>query len=736
MNQKDKNDPEIEDSGLEIEFEVTSDNQGVTTATNSIENEPGEDIEDSGLELGVSGETEAQEITTIEDEEGENIEDSGLALGVAGDVQEQEVTPIEEEKGEEIDDSGLELGASGELEGVQDVPIEEQEGEDIEDSGLEMNFEKEAIGDDEPEFDPNRYPQLFGNYLVLDHLIDGGMAKICRARHVNEKYKDVAKVVAIKMVKEEFSHDPSYKMMFSHEIKVSFGLDHPNIPRLYDYGMIQQQLFVSMEYLDGKDLNQIVRKLNHIKKFLPVPASVYIIAKACEGLHYAHNYVDKETDKEYKIIHRDISPHNIMLTADGLVKVIDFGIARTEIDEDEEEEGTIKGKISYLAPEYLLGNKIDHRYDQFQLGLTLWELLTGRRVFIAENDIATLKQVLDCYVASPTLLNKNVPKALSNIVLKSLSKNPEDRYSSMQEFNKVLVKFLKKTYPNFNFSSLRRVCQKLFKEEMIKDQQIVDAYQTMDVRTQVKNLLTARKQEFAWSDQKNFFDFGIQENTYMNNNVDEELQLDFAKIEEIRKAARMKALGRKKRLLELVKKYEAEQGLEQSKFEKLEEAAKPLLRYVIYGVIILLIGGMVYFHDILAKKILLIDKIGLVARRNLNRVVGIWEGFAIEHAEDLDYVGDFVRWVDKDIQEKAWQYIERKMAQSPKDVIGISSQKLQTLAPKNYKQTKQEYINFTPPTLLEDYSKQKNYELEVIKARSVNQRKLIKDHVFVDKSFE
>ena len=154
------------------------------------------------------------------------------------------------------------------------------------------------------------------------------------------------KVVAIKMVQPQFSKDESFKIMFMDEIGITFDLIHPNIVQTYDYGVHQDQLYVAMEYCDGRNLKEYLDKLKERKFVFPVEISVYIITQVCQGLHYAHTYTNKLTGKSANIIHRDISPHNIMLTFDGSIKVIDFGIAKSNTNSEATQAGTIK--VSFL----------------------------------------------------------------------------------------------------------------------------------------------------------------------------------------------------------------------------------------------------------------------------------------------------------------------------------------------------------------------------------------------------
>jgi len=315
----------------------------------------------------------------------------------------------------------------------------------------------------------NKYPQIHGNYFLLDHLVDGGMAKICRARYLGEG-DQVDKMVVIKMVQEKFSSDPDFTAMFIDEIKVSFGLQHPNISTTYDYGKIGKNLFVAMEYIHGKDLNKIIQTFKSQKKAMPIPMAIWIASKMCEGLHYAHNFTNKLTGENYNIVHRDISPHNVMISYEGYIKVIDFGIAKASTNQQEEQQGTIKGKINYFAPEYLEGKPINHTYDQFAVGLTLWEMLTGKRTFSGENQINTLKLILACVPENASKYNKAVKKELDVIVNKALSRDPKDRYENLMAMNKDLLKLLYSQFSDFHETDIVEMMKEMFSEDLQEDE--------------------------------------------------------------------------------------------------------------------------------------------------------------------------------------------------------------------------------------------------------------------------
>lgn len=327
--------------------------------------------------------------------------------------------------------------------------------------------------------------QRFGKYLILDHLVDGGMAKICRARYLGEQAN---KMVAVKMVQPQFSNDEAFVRMFQDELNITFGMLHPNIMQVYDYGKVNGQLYTAMEYIHGANLKQYLDRLKEKKVVFPVEVSTYIISQVCLGLHYAHTFTDKLTGKPYNIVHRDISPHNIMLTYDGAVKVIDFGIAKANTNSEATQAGTIKGKLSYLAPEYLDGLELDARYDEFAVGITLWEMLCSRKLFQASNDLAVLKQIQACKIIAPSEINPHVPKELDVIVMKALSKDRSHRYENLDQLNRALIRFLYSTYPEFNASDLKTFANNLFKPEIGKDEERFVDYGKIDILPYIEDL--------------------------------------------------------------------------------------------------------------------------------------------------------------------------------------------------------------------------------------------------------
>jgi serine/threonine protein kinase len=332
----------------------------------------------------------------------------------------------------------------------------------------------------------------FGRYLILDHITDGGMAKIFRARFLAEK---ADKIVAIKMVQPQFSEDKNFQEMFETELKLAFALHHPNICQTYDYGKYRGTWYTAMEYVDGKNVKQFHDRLKKRNEAFPIHLAIYIVSQVCQGLYYAHTFTDKLSGEHYKIIHRDISPHNIMITYDGAVKVIDFGIAKTDVKQDNTQAGTIKGKLSYLAPEYIENQELDQRYDMFAVGITFWEMLCGRKLFTSSSDMGVIKQIQECKIPAPSSINPTIPRELDAIVLKALSRDRDLRYKDMYAFSKVLLKFLYRHFPDFNPIDLAEFSRDIFSEEIRKDREKLLEFGKMDISPYINDLMSESVQE-------------------------------------------------------------------------------------------------------------------------------------------------------------------------------------------------------------------------------------------------
>ncbi len=309
----------------------------------------------------------------------------------------------------------------------------------------------------------------FGKYFLLDELAQGGMAEIYRARQ--KATEGLGRIVVIKRIQAGFDGNHEFIKMFKDEINVSMGFNHPNVVQLFDFGEEQNQLFIAMEFVDGRNVRQFLNKFNERKEPFPIELAVHIVEQAAAGLHYAHSYRDKISGQLLNIVHRDISPQNILISYDGGIKVIDFGIAKATTNSEATRAGVIKGKPSYLSPEQISGEVLDGRSDLFALGIVLWEVLVGKKLFQGENDLAILKMIESCntHVKPPSQFNPRVPKELDMIVLKSLAKQREKRFQTAGEFNRELHKFLYKFSPDFSPEDLSQQAKELFQTEIVED---------------------------------------------------------------------------------------------------------------------------------------------------------------------------------------------------------------------------------------------------------------------------
>lgn len=323
------------------------------------------------------------------------------------------------------------------------------------------HIEKTEILD--PYFEP------FANYLFLKKLAAGGMAEIFLARPATHLAN--GRVQVVKRILPHVANNPLFVRMFQTEIQVIMGFNHPHTVQLHDFGEINGQPYISMEYIEGKNLKDIIIKFTKRKQSIPIPMVLSLASQAAAGLSYAHNFVNKVTGEEVHAIHRDISPHNLIVSYEGNLKVIDFGIAKAASGMHEATRvGTLKGKISYMAPEQVTGQPLDARCDIFALGIVAWELLTLRRPFTydAESDVTVLSRIEKCeqHVVPPSTYNSEVPPEVDDVIMKALRKNPKDRYSSAREFQVALRQVMLKYYPNYTYADTGHTMHELFKDEM------------------------------------------------------------------------------------------------------------------------------------------------------------------------------------------------------------------------------------------------------------------------------
>ncbi len=295
----------------------------------------------------------------------------------------------------------------------------------------------------------------------------GGMAEVYRAKASGAG--GFEKQLAIKRILPNYSQNEEFRRMFEYEARLSSMLTHSNIVQIYDFVKSSDTYLLAMEYVDGKNLRQFINKMKKIGFALPIEFGVYIVAEVCKGLEYAHKKRDDLTNRPLNIIHRDMSPQNVMLSYEGSVKIVDFGIAKAKDRVDETRSGVIKGKFGYMSPEQANGESVDHRTDIFSTTIILYELLTSKRLFAAENDMATLKLIQECLISPPSRINPKVPPELEKIVMKGLTKDLGLRYQSAGDMHRHLQEFLNKHYGSFTQKDLADAMLRVFKEEITSE---------------------------------------------------------------------------------------------------------------------------------------------------------------------------------------------------------------------------------------------------------------------------
>ena len=266
----------------------------------------------------------------------------------------------------------------------------------------------------------------FGRYQLLRKIAAGGMAELYLAKVTRDH--GFEKQVAIKKILPHLSDEGNLVKAFIDEAKLAALLQHENIIQIYDFGSIDGEYFIAMEYLFGKDLRKLLHKVKKNKSPLDLESALYIVSRICAGLDYSHKLKDLQ-GKPLNIIHRDINPQNIFLTYEGQVKIIDFGIAKAASHNSTTHEGLIKGKVAYMSPEQAMGHTIDHRSDIFSTGIILYELLAGRRMFEGET-MHIYSQVRKARYEPLNTLRPDLPAKLLTVVDRALAKNPDDRYQT------------------------------------------------------------------------------------------------------------------------------------------------------------------------------------------------------------------------------------------------------------------------------------------------------------------
>ena len=305
--------------------------------------------------------------------------------------------------------------------------------------------------------------EVFGKYYLIDRIAVGGMGEIFRAKSFG--VGGFENLVAIKRIVAPPTLDERFVRMFMNEARIFAVLQAANIVRMYDFGKISGTYFIAMECVDGKDVKCALQKLMGRGEQLPVLLALYIAMEAAKGLHYAHNRT-AISGEALNIVHRDVTPSNVLLSYAGEVKVGDFGIVRAVSSAENTDVGAITGKVGYMSPEQALGTPLDRRSDIFGLGVLLHEMLTGRRLFKAGSDLETLDRVRSADVPPPSTLNPEVPQRLDAIVMRALSRHREDRYQTARELQSDLLDFIHPMTSEELQQTLSQFMTTLFADEM------------------------------------------------------------------------------------------------------------------------------------------------------------------------------------------------------------------------------------------------------------------------------
>jgi serine/threonine protein kinase len=314
-------------------------------------------------------------------------------------------------------------------------------------------------------------PEVFGKYILLDKVAMGGMAEVYRAKAPGAE--GIGKIIAIKRILPQFSANNEFIEMFKSEAKIAINLTQGNIAQIYEFGEEKSQFFLAMEYIEGRNLRQILTRCAKQQKALTIEQCVYVIAQVANGLDHAHRCTNKNTGSTLNLIHRDMSPQNIMVSFEGEVKIIDFGIAKAESKIETTRAGILKGKFGYMSPEQAEGLDLDSRTDIFSAGIVLWELLSGERLFVAHNEVNTIRKIRECQIPSLRKVNPNVHEELERITSKALAKDRSLRYQSASDLYRDLSRFLYKVNPEFTPHELCIFTKSLFKDDIVEDRKLV-----------------------------------------------------------------------------------------------------------------------------------------------------------------------------------------------------------------------------------------------------------------------
>ena len=319
-------------------------------------------------------------------------------------------------------------------------------------------------------------PIPFGKYYLLERINVGGMAEVFRAKAYG--VEGFERLVAVKRILPNIAEDTEFIKMFIDEAKIAVQLNHANIAQIFDLGMVDGSYYIALEHIHGRDLRAIFDRCRNHGEPMPVAQACFVVMKVCEGLDYAHNKRDS-SGRPLNLVHRDVSPQNIIVSFEGEVKLIDFGIAKAAGKGSKTQAGILKGKFGYMSPEQVRGLPIDRRSDIFSCGIVLYELLTGERLFVGESDFSTLEKVRNVEILPPSTYNRKIPDELERIVLKALAKDHDDRYQNAIDLHDELQAFVYTAGEFYSRKDLAGWSKRVFAREIKEETAKLESYKEL-----------------------------------------------------------------------------------------------------------------------------------------------------------------------------------------------------------------------------------------------------------------
>ncbi len=320
----------------------------------------------------------------------------------------------------------------------------------------------------------------FGKYTLLNRIAVGGMAEVFLARQ--EGLEGFEKTICIKRIRPHLSSQPNFVRMFLNEAKLAAQLNHPNVVQIYDLGRVNDSYFIAMEYISGRDMSRIIPKAEKAGIPFPMIYALRIASNVCEGLYYAHTKGDAYGNP-LNVVHRDITPENILVSFNGTVKIVDFGIAKANTQLEQTRAGEIKGKLSYMSPEQCMGHPLDARSDIFSFGSVIYEWVTGYKLFTGENEMAILKSIIDGKIYPPSYFKEDVPEAVERILMKSLDKDKNKRYQSAWEMQFDIDTYLASSEFTPSNIHLSNFLKQIFGDEIEREKELLLKHKEESERT-------------------------------------------------------------------------------------------------------------------------------------------------------------------------------------------------------------------------------------------------------------